>query len=149
MTQKKTASRQHSRQRQCCHHWMIEPAEGPTSVGVCKLCNKKSEFKNNLQIAPQGDGENGRNGQRPVQQVSHHVQDGPLCRKCGKAMDLETWFGVAVSPRVRLFWCCHTCKVRNPVFFECNHGSSGRPDWGFVGRESPADLKLSALGGLP
>ncbi len=30
----------------CPHHWMIRPAEGPTSVGVCHLCHETREFKN-------------------------------------------------------------------------------------------------------
>jgi hypothetical protein len=31
---------------QCAHHWLIEPAKGPTSVGVCKLCGEVREFSN-------------------------------------------------------------------------------------------------------
>ncbi len=30
----------------CPHHWMIPPAEGPTSVGVCRFCHETREFKN-------------------------------------------------------------------------------------------------------
>jgi hypothetical protein len=30
-----------------CHHfWLIEPALGPTSQGVCKLCGQKKTFLN-------------------------------------------------------------------------------------------------------
>ena len=32
----------------CCHHWIIQPAEGPVSDGVCKLCHATREFKNSL-----------------------------------------------------------------------------------------------------
>ena len=32
----------------CPHHWMIQPAEGPMSAGVCKLCHATREFKNSL-----------------------------------------------------------------------------------------------------
>jgi len=32
----------------CRHHWMIPPAEGPTSVGVCRLCHETREFKNSV-----------------------------------------------------------------------------------------------------
>jgi hypothetical protein len=30
----------------CPHHWIIEPATGPTSMGVCKLCGAAKEFSN-------------------------------------------------------------------------------------------------------
>ena len=30
----------------CNHHWLIEPAIGPTSKGVCKLCGAEKEFNN-------------------------------------------------------------------------------------------------------
>jgi len=30
----------------CAHHWIIEPATGTTSLGVCKLCSARKEFSN-------------------------------------------------------------------------------------------------------
>ena len=30
----------------CCHHWVIQPAEGPLSTGVCRTCGAEREFKN-------------------------------------------------------------------------------------------------------
>jgi hypothetical protein len=30
----------------CPHHWLIEPAIGPTSQGVCKLCGSVKIFMN-------------------------------------------------------------------------------------------------------
>ncbi len=33
----------------CCHHWEIEPAEGPMSLGVCRLCHESKEFKNSIE----------------------------------------------------------------------------------------------------
>ena len=30
----------------CSHHWIIEPALGPTSTGICKLCGEKKIFMN-------------------------------------------------------------------------------------------------------
>ncbi len=30
----------------CRHHWMIEPATGPLSQGVCQFCQETREFKN-------------------------------------------------------------------------------------------------------
>jgi hypothetical protein len=32
----------------CKHHWIIEPASGPTSRGVCKLCGEVKLFDNVL-----------------------------------------------------------------------------------------------------
>ena len=31
---------------QCCHHWIIEAANGPVSLGVCLNCGEDREFKN-------------------------------------------------------------------------------------------------------
>jgi len=35
-------------QPMCNHHWVIESPNGPTSVGVCKLCGVGREFRNSL-----------------------------------------------------------------------------------------------------
>jgi hypothetical protein len=35
----------------CCHHWIIEPALGPTSEGTCKLCGAKKTFLNVVEEA--------------------------------------------------------------------------------------------------
>ena len=32
----------------CCHHWLIQPADGPVSEGVCLLCDETREFKNSI-----------------------------------------------------------------------------------------------------
>ena len=47
---------------QCCHHWVIEPAEGPLSEGVCQKCGLVKTFSNyverhdwNLAQAPLGN----------------------------------------------------------------------------------------------
>ncbi len=39
----------------CCHHWSIQPATGPLSQGVCKLCGEVREFKNYVEAATWGD----------------------------------------------------------------------------------------------
>ncbi len=31
---------------ECLHHWVIEPAEGPTSEGVCQKCAEVKTFAN-------------------------------------------------------------------------------------------------------
>ena len=33
----------------CCHHWMIEPADGPVSLGFCQFCFETREFKNSIE----------------------------------------------------------------------------------------------------
>ena len=32
----------------CTHHWVIQPANGPVSLGVCKFCREILEFRNHL-----------------------------------------------------------------------------------------------------
>ncbi len=39
----------------CCHHWAIQPATGPISQGVCRLCGEVREFKNYVEAATWGD----------------------------------------------------------------------------------------------
>jgi len=31
---------------ECCHHWIIESVNGPTSRGLCKNCGAEKEFLN-------------------------------------------------------------------------------------------------------
>ena len=39
----------------CCHHWAIQPATGPLSEGVCRICGEVREFKNYVEAATWGD----------------------------------------------------------------------------------------------
>lgn len=32
----------------CSHHWRIEPADGPKSRGICKLCGEERWFCNSI-----------------------------------------------------------------------------------------------------
>jgi hypothetical protein len=32
----------------CVHHWIIESASGPTSIGVCSYCGATRDFRNSL-----------------------------------------------------------------------------------------------------
>ncbi len=36
--------------RKCQHHWLIEAADGPVSLGVCKLCQLVREFTNTVGV---------------------------------------------------------------------------------------------------
>ena len=39
----------------CRHHWVIQPADGPVSNGVCQVCGETREFKNYVESATWGD----------------------------------------------------------------------------------------------
>ena len=39
----------------CCHHWVIQPADGPISNGSCQVCGETREFKNYVEAATWGD----------------------------------------------------------------------------------------------
>ena len=30
----------------CAHYWIIEPADGPVSRGMCQICSEERDFKN-------------------------------------------------------------------------------------------------------
>ena len=40
---------------QCRHHWVIQPATGPMSLGICQSCGMAREFKNYVEAAAWGD----------------------------------------------------------------------------------------------
>lgn len=39
----------------CRHHWVIQPATGPVSQGVCQTCGEVREFKNYIEASSWGD----------------------------------------------------------------------------------------------
>ena len=40
---------------QCRHYWVIQPASGPVSQGICQSCGESREFKNYVEGASWGD----------------------------------------------------------------------------------------------
>lgn len=36
----------------CTHHWVIEPANGPLSEGVCQRCGNERGFRNSAEATP-------------------------------------------------------------------------------------------------
>lgn len=46
----------------CVHHWIIEPAGGSTSVGVCAKCRVSKDFNNFVDTARWGEGYHNRGG---------------------------------------------------------------------------------------
>ena len=43
----------------CHHHWVIEPANGPVSQGVCRLCQQVSRIREFDQLIKVGNQLNG------------------------------------------------------------------------------------------
>ena len=39
----------------CRHHWVIQPAMGPESQGICQSCGEVRDFKNYVEGATWGD----------------------------------------------------------------------------------------------
>ncbi len=39
----------------CQHHWVIQDALGPVSIGMCRVCGDYKEFKNYLEASHWGD----------------------------------------------------------------------------------------------
>lgn len=39
----------------CAHHWVIQPAMGPSSQGVCQICGESRDFQNYVEAASWGD----------------------------------------------------------------------------------------------
>ena len=40
---------------QCRHYWVIQPATGPLSQGICQTCGETKDFKNYVEGASWGD----------------------------------------------------------------------------------------------
>ena len=40
---------------QCMHYWVIQPATGPVSPGICQTCGDTRDFKNYVEGASWGD----------------------------------------------------------------------------------------------
>ena len=39
----------------CMHYWVIQPATGPVSPGICQTCGTTRDFKNYVEGASWGD----------------------------------------------------------------------------------------------
>jgi hypothetical protein len=52
---RRTVERPEKRAKGACrHHWVIEKASGPTSIGVCKHCGVRHEFSNYIEYKTLG-----------------------------------------------------------------------------------------------
>jgi len=52
----KTTQEEEKTKGDCCHYWIIESPNGPTSRGVCKYCGTEKEFLNSLPDLQWGEG---------------------------------------------------------------------------------------------
>ena len=41
--------------QECAHHWVIQPAMGPVSQGICQICGDYRDFQNYVEAASWGD----------------------------------------------------------------------------------------------
>ena len=58
----------------CRHHWVIQPASGPVSLGECQLCGEAREFKNYVESASCGDSRlAARSGNNSSEQIVRNV----------------------------------------------------------------------------
>ena len=61
---------------QCKHYWVIQPAMGPVSQGICQNCSEVQEFKNYVEGASWGDARlANRSSEKATQDVSRVVGD--------------------------------------------------------------------------
>ena len=61
---------------QCRHHWVIQPATGPFSQGICQSCGAVRDFKNYVEGAAWGDSRlNTRSSSEGTADVSRVVTD--------------------------------------------------------------------------
>lgn len=58
----------------CRHYWVIQPADGPISPGVCQNCGEAREFKNYVEASTWGD-DKAAAANRPAADVAHTVAD--------------------------------------------------------------------------
>jgi hypothetical protein len=56
----------------CRHYWVIQPATGPVSQGVCQHCGENREFKNYVEASTWGDD---KSSNRSGAYVSQSVAD--------------------------------------------------------------------------
>ena len=59
----------------CRHHWVIQPADGPVSNGLCQVCGETREFKNYVESATWGDGRISSKGTSPTETVDSTSDD--------------------------------------------------------------------------
>lgn len=60
----------------CRHHWVIQPATGPVSPGVCQICGEAREFKNYVEASTWGDDKGASRSRNVVaRSVADHLEE--------------------------------------------------------------------------
>ncbi len=62
----------------CRHHWVIQPATGPVSPGLCQICGEAREFKNYVEASTWGDDKGASRagaGAEVVRTVAEHPEE--------------------------------------------------------------------------
>ena len=54
-TQDSLLDRENPAGEMCIHHWLIDRPAGPISMGVCRICGAREEFKNSFEGSYWGD----------------------------------------------------------------------------------------------
>ena len=57
----------------CCHYWVIQPATGPVSQGICQACGEVREFKNYVEASTWGDDRSANRSSAEKQSVVAHT----------------------------------------------------------------------------
>ena len=57
----------------CHHHWVIQPAMGPASPGVCQVCGEERDFMNYVESASWGDSRLGNRSSGGASEVAKTV----------------------------------------------------------------------------
>ncbi|PKB84207.1 MAG: hypothetical protein BZY88_00305 [SAR202 cluster bacterium Io17-Chloro-G9] len=57
----------------CRHHWVIQPAMGPVSPGVCQACGEERDFMNYVESASWGDSRLGNRSNGGASEVAETV----------------------------------------------------------------------------
>lgn len=57
MTQQvsRTSPVEEQEEQKCQHYWVIQPADGPISQGMCRNCGESREFKNYVEASTWGE----------------------------------------------------------------------------------------------
>ncbi len=58
---------------ECRHHWVIQPATGPVSQGVCQACGDARDFMNYVESASWGDSRLGNRSSSRTNDVAQTV----------------------------------------------------------------------------
>ena len=62
----------------CRHYWVIQPATGPVSQGLCQICGQAREFKNYVEASTWGEDRAAGRPKRGAVPIPESEEDGFL-----------------------------------------------------------------------